>query len=55
MITETVPNCDGHIPNLWAALMMYASYFILFAQFLFFRYCQKSNGNGKKLAAKKHE
>lgn len=36
-----VPNCDGHIPNLTGALSMYASYFILFAQFLFGRYCKK--------------
>uniref|UniRef100_A0A7S1LK28 Elongation of fatty acids protein n=1 Tax=Alexandrium catenella TaxID=2925 RepID=A0A7S1LK28_ALECA len=41
---ETVPHCDGHIPNLTAALGMYASYFILFAQFLFNRYCVKREG-----------
>uniref|UniRef100_A0A7S4SAW4 Elongation of fatty acids protein n=1 Tax=Alexandrium monilatum TaxID=311494 RepID=A0A7S4SAW4_9DINO len=42
----TVTNCDGHIPNLAAALGMYASYFILFAQFLFSRYCLKREGDG---------
>lgn len=41
LIADSVTNCDGHIPNLAAALGMYASYFILFAQFLFQRYCQK--------------
>lgn len=41
MIYGTVKNCDGHIPNLTAALGMYASYFILFAQFLVQRYCGK--------------
>jgi len=53
LIYNTVPNCDGHIPNLMAALMMYASYFILFAQFLFKRYCLKSDT--KKPATKKVE
>merc|ERR1719502_1613920 len=41
LVHNTVPNCDGHIPNLTAALGMYASYFILFAQFLGNRYCKK--------------
>jgi len=41
LLTGTVQHCDGHIPNLTAALGMYASYFVLFAQFLFNRYCLK--------------
>lgn len=50
----SVANCDGHVPNLIAALGMYASYFILFAQFLFRRYCHKPN-NSKKDTSKKLE
>merc|ERR1719444_400861 len=48
---HTVPNCDGHIPNLTGALTMYASYFVLFAQFLFGRYCKRhdSKALGRKL------
>jgi len=53
LIYNTLPNCDGHIPNLMAALMMYASYFILFAQFLFQRYCLKRGT--KELVTKKFE
>jgi len=54
LIYRTVPNCDGHIPNLTAALGMYASYFILFAQFLLHRYCRQSNGHAKeKVSGKK--
>lgn len=41
LMFRTVPNCDGHIPNLTGALSMYASYFYLFAQFLFGRYCKR--------------
>jgi len=50
---RTVPNCDGHLPNLTAALGMYASYFILFAQFLSKRYCQKRNGDMREKVAEK--
>mmetsp|Transcript_9193 Transcript_9193/g.20483 ORF Transcript_9193/g.20483 Transcript_9193/m.20483 type:complete len:347 (-) Transcript_9193:135-1175(-) len=49
---STVPNCDGHVPNLTAALGMYASYFILFAQFLFGRYCKKRDPKAHKLQEK---
>ncbi|CAE8678033.1 unnamed protein product [Polarella glacialis] len=50
MMNRTVPNCDGHLPNLAAALCMYASYFMLFAQFLFLRYCiQKRDKLADKL------
>mmetsp|Transcript_95379 Transcript_95379/g.213632 ORF Transcript_95379/g.213632 Transcript_95379/m.213632 type:complete len:96 (-) Transcript_95379:143-430(-) len=45
----TVPNCDGHIPNLAAALGMYASYFVLFAQFLVRRYCAKRDSGAGAL------
>jgi len=49
LVYRTVPHCDGHIPNLAAALAMYASYFILFAQFLARRYCRRpSSGDAKK-------
>jgi len=41
MIFGSIDNCDGHTPNLNAALVMYASYFALFAQFLLVRYCKK--------------
>jgi len=45
----TVANCDGYLPNLGAALAMYASYFFLFAQFFVKRYCLKrSKANGKE-------
>lgn len=53
LVYRTVPHCDGHIPNLAAALAMYASYFILFAQFLSKRYCRRSNGNAKNKDADK--
>jgi len=53
LVNKTVPQCDGHLPNLTAALGMYASYFILFAQFLFNRYCRKRNGDVKKKVADK--
>jgi hypothetical protein len=56
MVYGKVPNCDGHFPNLVAALGMYASYFLLFAQFACKRYCRRSNGvNGVKKPAKKTE
>lgn len=54
MTYGTVLNCDGHVPNLLAALGMYASYFYLFAQFLFRRYCLRPS-NGKKGLEKKLE
>mmetsp|Transcript_32427 Transcript_32427/g.85644 ORF Transcript_32427/g.85644 Transcript_32427/m.85644 type:complete len:96 (+) Transcript_32427:2-289(+) len=38
MTYSKVPHCDGHIPNLAGALCMYASYFVLFAQFFVGRY-----------------
>merc|ERR1719499_2163901 len=44
LVYRTVPNCDGHIPNLAVALTMYASYFVLFAQFFAKRYCSRSRG-----------
>jgi len=51
LMFRTVPNCDGHIPNLTGALSMYASYFYLFAQFLFGRYCKPRDdkASGRKL------
>jgi len=52
-IYEEGSNCDGHMPNLIAALGMYASYFLLFLQFLFARYCQKRSSSSK--AAKKSQ
>lgn len=60
LVSGTVQHCDGHIPNLTAALGMYASYFILFAQFLFNRYCVRRGGKvakelGKALTADKLE
>lgn len=46
-----VPRCEGHLPNLLAALAMYASYFALFAQFLVKRYCLRRTGaTAKKVA-----
>mmetsp|Transcript_108689 Transcript_108689/g.215835 ORF Transcript_108689/g.215835 Transcript_108689/m.215835 type:complete len:89 (-) Transcript_108689:317-583(-) len=41
MVNGSVENCDGHTPNLHAALGMYTSYFALFAKFLLTRYCKK--------------
>lgn len=56
LVYGAAQNCDGHIPNLTAALGMYASYFVLFAQFLFGRYCQKRDSSSShKLASKKLE
>lgn len=49
LVRGTVSECDGHIPNLAAALGMYASYFILFAQFLFARYCVKRETSPRNL------
>jgi len=51
LTSNTVSNCDGHIPNLTGALTMYASYFVLFAQFLFGRYCKRHDNKalGRKL------
>jgi len=51
LMFDTVPNCDGHIPNLTGALTMYASYFVLFAQFLAGRYCKRRDDKalGRKL------
>merc|ERR1712228_500166 len=34
LLSGTVEFCDGYIPSLTGALTMYASYFVLFAQFL---------------------
>jgi len=48
LLAGTIPHCDGHVPNNVAALVMYASYFFLFAQFLVERYCC-----GKRASAKK--
>lgn len=42
-----VANCDGHLPNLYAALGMYASYFLLFFHFLLERYCIKKRPEKK--------
>jgi hypothetical protein len=53
LMNGTMPNCDGHIPNLTAALGMYASYFILFAQFLANRYCRRTNGHSHNGETKK--
>lgn len=53
LVYDRVPGCDGHIPNLTAALGMYASYFILFAQFLCGRYCGVRHQNGHH--SKNHE
>lgn len=51
-----VQNCDGYVPNLACALGMYASYFLLFAQFACKRYCRRHNGvNGVKKPAGKAE
>jgi len=56
----TMENCDGYMPNLMAALGMYASYFALFFQFLCKRFCgfgarngaAKSNGKAGQNGAK---
>lgn len=40
-------HCDGYIPNLTGALMMYASYFLLFAKFFVDRYCLKRRPTDK--------
>lgn len=54
LVFKTVPHCDGHIPNLTAALGMYASYFMLFTLFFFNRYCRHlSIGDARKKAADK--
>merc|ERR1712008_420476 len=47
-----VRNCDGYVPNLYAALAMYASYFVLFAKFLFERYCMRRDGGASEAEAK---
>lgn len=41
MTIYPVANCDGYMPNLIAAGIMYASYFYLFAEFMVKRYCCK--------------
>jgi len=51
LLNDTVPNCDGHIPNLSAALAMYFSYFVLFAQFLSNRYCRRRSPSDEKKKA----
>eukprot|EP00440_Ansanella_granifera_P000526 gb/GFBE01000571.1/.p1 GENE.gb/GFBE01000571.1/~~gb/GFBE01000571.1/.p1 ORF type:complete len:332 (+),score=56.89 gb/GFBE01000571.1/:1-996(+) len=50
MLSKNPATCDGHLPNLQAALAMYASYFLLFAKFFVERYCLKRTGEkpGKK-------
>jgi len=50
LLNDKVAHCDGHIPNLTAALAMYASYFILFAQFLFKRFFSPKGKGAKKVA-----
>jgi len=52
-LRNDVPNCDGHLPNVVAALVMYASYLYLFMEFLCKRYCKKHTKNGKSMDAKK--
>jgi len=41
LLRDSVPNCDGHLPNVTAALGMYASYFYLFAAFFVARFGAK--------------
>jgi len=41
LTTHQVPNCDGHLPNIFAAIAMYASYFLLFLDFMIKRFCMK--------------
>eukprot|EP00930_Biecheleria_cincta_P033480 TRINITY_DN23208_c0_g1_i1.p1 TRINITY_DN23208_c0_g1~~TRINITY_DN23208_c0_g1_i1.p1 ORF type:complete len:353 (+),score=36.60 TRINITY_DN23208_c0_g1_i1:24-1061(+) len=53
LVYKTVPNCDGHLPNLKAALTMYASYFLLFAHFFVKRYCGKRKASPNKKSAEK--
>jgi len=54
LLHNTTPNCDGHIPNLAGALGMYASYFILFAQFFARRYISaKAKSDKQRLAGAK--
>ena len=36
-----VQYCDGHLPNVIAALVMYATYFMLFLDFFVRRFCLK--------------
>lgn len=55
LIKNTVPNCDGYLPNLIAALCMYTSYFFLFAQFLFRRYCKRPGGKATIKSPHKRE
>lgn len=59
LLYRTVPECDGHLTNLIGALAMYASYFVLFAQFFAQRYCRKGPKgrlNGKeKMQGVKHD
>lgn len=49
LTSKTVANCDGHFPNLVVALGMYASYFMLFAQFFVERFCKRGKNAGNKL------
>jgi len=47
----SVANCDGHVPNLALAAVMYASYFCLFGEFLVKRYCRRKPSSGASKAA----
>merc|ERR1712129_378135 len=47
-----IANCDAYVPNLIGALVMYASYFLLFAQFFVQRYCTKRKGDSSKKGLK---
>merc|ERR1712039_43507 len=49
LVYGTIQHCDGHFANNVAALLMYASYFFLFAKFLVERYCcGRGSTKGKK-------
>jgi len=50
---QAVPHCDGHLPNVAAALVMYASYLYLFVEFLYKRYCKRRSAHGKPADSKK--
>jgi hypothetical protein len=47
MALRVVPNCDGSLQNLWAALLMYTAYMLLFLQFFVGRYLTRKKGKGE--------
>jgi len=54
-LVRPASHCDGHLPNLAAAMLMYGLYLYLFVEFLVNRYCGHRKDRGAGLKSKKQQ